>query len=51
LNSVLKTLNSQQHGKGLLSHQGGIVETQERIEDDSMAKKMGDGKDELNLAE
>ena len=27
------------------------METQERIEDDSMAKKMGDGKDELNLAE
>jgi hypothetical protein len=27
------------------------VETQERIEDDSMAKKSADGKDELNLAE
>ena len=27
------------------------METLERIEDDSMAKKLGDGKDELNLAE
>ena len=27
------------------------METQERIEEDSMAKKSGDGKDELNLAE
>jgi hypothetical protein len=48
-----QTLNEQQQGPAVVDWQGGegILEAQERIEDDSMPQKNSDGRDELNLAE